>query len=77
MVVMMMFLLWCCRDLRPLKRDSPQELAEGNSTLANRAAAEAKEARAQAGRRAEQAEAQVGYSSAEEEENKKGSWGRR
>lgn len=36
-----------------------QALAEGNSSLANRAAAEAKEARAKACRRAEEAEAQV------------------
>lgn len=36
-----------------------QGLAEGNSTLANRAALEAKEARVTSGRRAEQAEAQV------------------
>ncbi|CAN0302491.1 unnamed protein product [Ectocarpus sp. 12 AP-2014] len=36
-----------------------QGLAEGNSTLANRAALEAKEARVTAGRRAEQAEAQL------------------
>lgn len=36
-----------------------QSLAEGNSNLANREAAEAKEARTNAYRRAEQAEAQV------------------
>ena len=38
---------------------SAQGLAEGNSTLANRAAVEAKEARTKAEIRAEQAEAQV------------------
>lgn len=44
---------------RRLVDQSTQGLAEGNSALANRTALEAKEARAKAGQRAEQAEAQV------------------